>query len=104
MRSPPGRYRRSRPACLRPVLRRSREPLMEFRSGPAGSLSPGTDPAALRVITTAVLVGLVASGVALASGLGLLPGGPAAPRPLAGRALATARPRRSASDCSARPP
>ena len=61
---------------------------MEFRSGPAGSLSPGTDPAALRVITTAVLVGLVASGVALASGLGLLPGGPAVPRPLAGRALA----------------
>jgi len=61
---------------------------MEFRSGPAGSLSPGTDPAALRVITTAVLVGLVASGVALASGLGLLTGGAAAPRPLAGRALA----------------
>ena len=61
---------------------------MEFRSSPAGSLSPGTDPAALRVITTAVLVGLVASGVALASGLGLLTGGAAAPRPLAGRALA----------------
>jgi len=61
---------------------------MEFRSGPAGSLSPGTEPAALRVITTAVLVGLVASGVALASGLGLLTGGAVAPRPLAGRALA----------------
>ena len=44
---------------------------MEFRSWPAGSMPPGTDPAALRVITTAVLVGLVASGVALASGLGL---------------------------------
>ena len=61
---------------------------MEFRSWPAGSLSPGTDPAALRVITTAVLVGLVASGVALASGLGLLTGGAAAQRPLAGQALA----------------
>src|SRR5438067_12609308 len=89
MRSPPGRYRPSRRVFPRPVsARRSREPLMEFRSGPAGSLSPGTDPAALRVITKAVLVGLVASGVALASGLGLLAGGPAAPRPLAGRALA----------------
>ena len=61
---------------------------MEFRSWPAGSLSPGTDPAALRVITTAVLVGLVASGVALASGLGLLTGGAGAQRPLAGQALA----------------
>jgi len=59
---------------------------MEFRSCPAGSLSPGTDPAALRVITTAVLVGLVASGVALASGLGLLTGGSVPPRPLAGQA------------------
>ena len=61
---------------------------MEFRSWPAGSLSPGTDPAALRVITTAVLVGLVASGVALASGLGLLTGGGGPQRPLAGRAAA----------------
>jgi sigma-E factor negative regulatory protein RseB len=52
-------------------------------------MAPGTDPAALRVITTAVLVGLVASGVALASGLGLLTGGAAAPRPLAGRAPAS---------------
>jgi sigma-E factor negative regulatory protein RseB len=58
---------------------------MEFRSWPAGTMSPGTDPAALRVITTAVLVGLIASGVALASGLGLVAGGAAAPRPLAGR-------------------
>ena len=48
---------------------------MELRSAPAGSMSPSTDPAALRVITTAVLVGLVASGVALATGLGLLAGG-----------------------------
>jgi sigma-E factor negative regulatory protein RseB len=47
---------------------------------------PGTDPAALRVITTAVLVGLVASGVALASGLGLLTGGAGAQRPSAGQA------------------
>jgi sigma-E factor negative regulatory protein RseB len=62
---------------------------MEFRSWPAGSMSPGTDPAALRVITTAVLVGLVAYGVALASGLGLVTGGAAAPQPLAGRAPAS---------------
>jgi sigma-E factor negative regulatory protein RseB len=61
---------------------------MQTRSRPAATIAPGTDPAALRVITTAVLVGLVASGVALASGLGLLTGGAAAPRPLAGRAPA----------------
>ena len=61
---------------------------MEFRSRPAGGMSPGTDAASLRVITTAVLVGLVASGVALASGLGLLTGGAGAQRPLAGQALA----------------
>jgi sigma-E factor negative regulatory protein RseB len=64
---------------------------MEFRSCPAGSLSPGTDPAALRVITTAVLVGLVASGVALASGLGLLTGGGGPPRPLTGQAQGAAQ-------------
>jgi len=68
---------------------------MEFRSCPAGSLSPGTDPAALRVITTAVLVGLVASGVALASGLGLLTGGGGPPRPLTGQAHGPARACRS---------
>jgi sigma-E factor negative regulatory protein RseB len=51
-------------------------------------MSPGTDPAALRVITTAVLVGLVASGVALASGLGLLTGGTGPQRPLARQAPA----------------
>lgn len=61
---------------------------MEFRSCPAGSMSPGTDAAALRVITTAVLVGLVASGVALASGLGLLTGGAGAQRPVVGPAQA----------------
>ena len=61
---------------------------MQTRSRPAASMAPGTDPAALRVITTAVLVGLVASGVALASGLGLLAGGAAAPRPWTGRAPA----------------
>jgi sigma-E factor negative regulatory protein RseB len=49
---------------------------------------PGTDPAALRVITAAVLAGLVASGVALASGLGLLTGGAGAQRPVAGPAQA----------------
>jgi len=59
---------------------------MELRSRPAGGLSPGTDPAALRVITAAVLVSLVASGVALASGLGLLAGGAGPQRSLAGLA------------------
>jgi sigma-E factor negative regulatory protein RseB len=53
-------------------------------------MSPGTDPAALRVITAAVLVSLVASGVALASGLGLLTGGAGAQRPVAGPAQAAA--------------
>jgi sigma-E factor negative regulatory protein RseB len=48
---------------------------MEIRSWP----SPGTDPAALRLITTAVVVGLVMSGVALASGWGLVASGPAPP-------------------------
>jgi len=59
---------------------------MELRSRPAGGLSPGTDPAALRVITAAVLVSLVASGVALASALGLLAGGAGPQRSLAGLA------------------
>jgi sigma-E factor negative regulatory protein RseB len=53
---------------------------MEIRSWPAGGMSPGTDPAALRLITTAVVVGLVMSGVALASGWGLVASGPAAQR------------------------
>ena len=39
---------------------------MESRSWPAGGMSPGTDPAALRFITTAVVASLVLSGVALA--------------------------------------
>ena len=64
---------------------------MEFRSRPAGGMSPGTDPAALRVITAAVLVSLVASGVALASGLGLLAGGAGPQRPLAGLANGSAQ-------------
>jgi sigma-E factor negative regulatory protein RseB len=63
---------------------------MEFRSRPAGGMSPGTDAASLRVITTAVLVGLVASGVALASGLGLLTGGGGAQRPVGGPGQAAA--------------
>jgi sigma-E factor negative regulatory protein RseB len=54
-------------------------------------MSPGTDPAALRVITAAVLVSLVASGVALASGLGLLAGGAGLQRPLAGLANGSAQ-------------
>jgi len=57
---------------------------MEFRSWPAGGMSPGTDPAALRLITTAVVVGLVASGVVLAAGRGLVTGGAQAKRPVAG--------------------
>jgi sigma-E factor negative regulatory protein RseB len=58
---------------------------MEFRSWSAGGMSPGTDPSALRLITTAVVVGLVASGVALASGRSLLTSAAQAQRPLAGR-------------------
>jgi sigma-E factor negative regulatory protein RseB len=61
---------------------------MESRSRPAGGMLPGTDAAALRVITAAVLVGLVASGVALVSGLGLLTGGAGAQRPVVGPAQA----------------
>jgi sigma-E factor negative regulatory protein RseB len=61
---------------------------MEFRSRPAGGMLPGTDAAALRVITAAVLVGLVASGVALVSGLGLLTGGAGSQRPVVGPAQA----------------
>lgn len=40
---------------------------MPFRSRPAAALSPGSDPAALRLITTAVVVGLVMTGLALTS-------------------------------------
>jgi len=58
---------------------------MEFRSWPSGGMSPGTDPAALRLITTAVVVGLVASGVVLAAGRGLVTGGAEAQQPAAGR-------------------
>jgi sigma-E factor negative regulatory protein RseB len=58
---------------------------MEFRSWPAGSMSPGTDPAALRLITTAVVVGLVMSGIALVSGHGPVATGAAAQRPSAAR-------------------
>src|SRR5215472_90691 len=57
---------------------------MELRSFPASGMSPGTDPAALRLITTAVVVGLVMSGVALASGWGLVASAPAAHRPAVG--------------------
>src|SRR5215470_3091312 len=57
---------------------------MEFRSWPAGGMSPGTDPAALRLITTAVVVGLVVSGVAMASGRGPARSDAAAPRPAVG--------------------
>jgi sigma-E factor negative regulatory protein RseB len=56
---------------------------MEIRSWPANGMSPGTDPAALRLITTAVVVGLVMSGVVLASGWGPVATGPAAQRPAA---------------------
>jgi sigma-E factor negative regulatory protein RseB len=56
---------------------------MEFRSWPASGMSPGTDPAALRLITTAVVVGLVMSGVALVSGWSLVASGPAAQQPAA---------------------
>jgi sigma-E factor negative regulatory protein RseB len=46
---------------------------MPFRSRPAtGALTPGSDPAALRLITTAVVVGLVVTGLALTSWRGLV--------------------------------
>jgi sigma-E factor negative regulatory protein RseB len=49
---------------------------MQLRSRPAaGALSPGTDPAALRLITTAVVVGLVVTGLALTSWRGLVGSG-----------------------------
>ena len=57
---------------------------MEFRPGPAGGLSPGTEQSALWLITTAVVVGLVMSGVVLASGRGLATGEAAAPQTAAG--------------------
>src|SRR6266581_9347270 len=44
------------------------EPAMDTRSRPAvGMTGPGTDPAALRVITVAVLAGLVVSGIVVIS-------------------------------------
>jgi sigma-E factor negative regulatory protein RseB len=46
---------------------------MQLRSRPAGGAqSPGTDQAALRLITTAVVVGLVVTGLALTSWRGLM--------------------------------
>jgi sigma-E factor negative regulatory protein RseB len=60
---------------------------MEFRSWPAGGMSPGTDPPSLLLITTAVVVSLVMSGVAMASGRGLAPTGAAARGPSARSAL-----------------
>lgn len=50
---------------------------MAFRSRPASGAAPGTDPAALRLITTAVVVSLVVSVVATAPWRGLAPAGPA---------------------------
>jgi sigma-E factor negative regulatory protein RseB len=64
---------------------------MEFRSGPAGGMSPGTEPPALWLITTAVVVSLVMSGVVLASGRGLMTGEAAAPQTAAGPARGPAQ-------------
>ena len=52
---------------------------MEFRPWPAGGASPGTDPAALRLITTAVVVGLVITGLAVAPWRGLVSAAAARP-------------------------
>ena len=53
---------------------------MQFRSRPAaGALSPGTDPAALRLITTAVVISLVVTGLALTSWRGLVGSGSTGP-------------------------
>ncbi len=76
---------------------------MEFRSWSASGMSPGTDTPALWFITTAVVVGLVMSGVVLASGWGLAAGEAAAPQTAAGPAC-VGPPRRRASGCSARRP
>jgi sigma-E factor negative regulatory protein RseB len=57
---------------------------MEFRPGPAGGLSPGTEPPALWLITTAVVVSLVMSGVVLVSGRGLATGEAAGSQTAAG--------------------
>jgi sigma-E factor negative regulatory protein RseB len=60
-------------------------------SGPAGTRTrpvvPGTDPAALRLITAAVLAGLVASGIVLAARHGQAPGGAARPARAGAQAL-----------------
>jgi sigma-E factor negative regulatory protein RseB len=59
---------------------------MQIRSRPAaGALSPGSDPAALRLITTAVLVGLVMTGLALTSWRGLVSAGGRSGQAPAGR-------------------
>ncbi len=53
---------------------------MQFRSRPAaGALSPGTDPAALRLITTAVVISLVVTGLVLTSWRGLVGSGHTGP-------------------------
>jgi sigma-E factor negative regulatory protein RseB len=52
-------------------------------------MSPGTDPAALRLITTAVVVGLVVTGVALASWQGLVATAGSAGQPAAARVPGT---------------
>src|SRR5215469_11444077 len=49
---------------------------MDIRSRPAvGTSGPGTDPASLRLITVAVLAGLVVSGIVVVSRHGHGPGG-----------------------------
>ncbi len=59
---------------------------MQLRSRPAaGTLSPGSDPAALRLITTAVVISLVMTGLALTSWRGLVGSGES-PGPGAGHA------------------
>jgi sigma-E factor negative regulatory protein RseB len=58
---------------------------MEFRPRPADGASPGTDAAALRLITTAVVAGLIISGLATASWRGLMINGVARYRPAAAR-------------------
>jgi sigma-E factor negative regulatory protein RseB len=69
--------------------------MMDSRSWPAGGMSPGTDPAALRFITTAVVASLVLSGVALVLWRGPVTDG------AAGQQMAASRPALPGSSGSA---
>ena len=83
--------------------RGSREPLIASDPGRPASRSPGTDPAALRVITAAVLAAW-SSPAAVAAGRAVDRGAAAAPRPAAGAGPAGWPAQGPGLGCSARPP